>query len=204
MYGSWDIECDRYNFLSFWAISYPFTPPPPNNPENQNFVKIKNTWRYHHFTKVYLKWQSYNIWFQWYEVQQDFFCHFGPYFCPFTPLTNQKIKMLKKWRKKHLEISSFYTNVTKILIILYCSWDMVHDGFNSYFSFWAIFWPLTPLTAQKLKISQKWKKKNTWRYHHFTKVYQKSWSYAILFLRYDMWWDVIAIFLFRTLGTHGM
>ena len=117
---------------------------PPNNPENQNFVKIKNTWRYHHFTKVYLKWQSYNIWFQWYEVQQDFFCHFGPYFCPFTPLTNQKIKMLKKWRKKHLEISSFYTNVTKILIILYCSWDMVHDASNSYFSFWAIFWPLTP------------------------------------------------------------
>ena len=23
-----------------------------------------------------------------------------------------------------------------------------------------------------------------WRYHHFTQVYQKSWSYAILFLRY--------------------
>ena len=89
----------------------------------------------------------------------EFFLSFWAIFLPFYPTNKPKIKMLKKWRKKHLEISSFYTNVTKILIILYCSWDMVHDGFNSYFSFWAIFWPLTPLTAQKLKISQKWKKK---------------------------------------------
>ena len=88
-----------------------------------------------------------------------FFLSFWAIFLPFYPTNKPKIKMLKKWRKKHLEISSFYTNVTKILIILYCSWDMVHDGFNSYFSFWAIFWLLTPLTAQKLKISQKWKKK---------------------------------------------
>ena len=28
------------------------------------------------------------------------------------------------------------------------------------------------------------KTKNTWIYHHFTKVYQRSLSYAILFLRY--------------------
>ena len=25
MYGSWDIECDRQNFLSFWNIFCPFT-----------------------------------------------------------------------------------------------------------------------------------------------------------------------------------
>ena len=42
-------------------------------------------------------------------------------FCPFTPvppLTTQRIKILKKW-KKHLEISSFYTSVPKIMIIGY-------------------------------------------------------------------------------------
>ena len=38
--------------------------------------------------------------------------------CPFTPLTTQKIKILKKW-KKHLEISSLYTSVPKIMIIRY-------------------------------------------------------------------------------------
>ena len=35
------------------------------------------------------------------------------------------------------------------------------------------------------------------RYHHFTQVYQKSWSYAILFLRYGTWWIG---FLFFILG----
>ena len=36
--------------------------------------------------------------------------------------------------------------------MLYCSLDMAHDGYNFYFSFWAIFCPFTPLTAQKIKI----------------------------------------------------
>ena len=54
---------------------------------------------------------------------------------------------------------------------LHCSGDMAHDRCN-YFSFWAIFCPFTPLTAGKMKISKKMKKK-PWRYHHFTHVYQK-------------------------------
>ena len=38
MYGSWYIKHGRHNFLSFWAVSCPFT---PNNPENQHFEKMK-------------------------------------------------------------------------------------------------------------------------------------------------------------------
>ena len=38
MYGSWDVEWDRYNFLSLWAI---FVLLPPCNLENKNFVRIK-------------------------------------------------------------------------------------------------------------------------------------------------------------------
>ena len=37
---------------------------------------------------------------------------------------------------------------------------------------------------------------NAWMYHQFTKLYQKSWSYATLFLRYDGMMDVIFIFYF--------
>ena len=39
MYGSWDMEHERQNFLSFWTIFYLLTPPPPatNNPKHQNF-----------------------------------------------------------------------------------------------------------------------------------------------------------------------
>ena len=36
MHGFWYIKHDRQNWLSFWAIFLP-----PNNPENQNFEKMK-------------------------------------------------------------------------------------------------------------------------------------------------------------------
>ena len=36
--------------------------------------------------------------------------------------------------------------------MLYCSWGMVHDRCNCYFSFWAIFCPFTSLIARKIKI----------------------------------------------------
>ena len=39
MYGSWYMERNRHNFLSFWTF-LPFYP--PNNPEDQNFEKMKN------------------------------------------------------------------------------------------------------------------------------------------------------------------
>ena len=52
---------------------------------------------------------------------------------------------------------------------------MAHDVCNYYFSLWAILCPFTPITAQKTKISEN--EKSTWRYHHFTQMYQKSWSY---------------------------
>ena len=41
---------------------------------------------------------------------------------------------------------------------MYGCWDMVRARYNCYFSFWAIFCPFTPLTAQKIKIFKKWKK----------------------------------------------
>ena len=54
--------------------------------------------------------------------------------------------------------------------MLYCSRDMARDG--CYFSFWAIFCPFNPLTAQMMKFFKN--ENNIWIYHHFTKVYLKS------------------------------
>ena len=62
--------------------------------------------------------------------------------------------------------------------MLHCSWDMVCDRCNCYFS-----------------LFQK-NEKNSQRYPYFTQLYQKSWSYAILFLKYDTW----QILLFFILG----
>ena len=43
---------------------------------------------------------------------------------------------------------------------MYGSWDMVCDRCN-YFSFWATFCCFNPVTARKIKILKKWKKKQT-------------------------------------------
>ena len=128
-----------------------------------------NCWRYHHFTHVYQKPQSYEVRFLRYGVRQTEFFVILVYFLPFYPLTTHKIKILKKWKKK-LYMSSFYIWVSKIMII-YASWDMECNR-NNFLSFWAMFWPFTPLLTPKTKI---WKKfgKNAWRFYPFTCVYSQ-------------------------------
>ena len=121
-----------------------------------------------------------------YMVHNGCNCYFSFWaiFCPFTSLTARKIKIYKNW-KKHVEKSSFYNRFPKIMIILlYCCWVMVRDGCN-YFSFWAVFCPFTLLTAQKIKLKKN--EKNTQTYYHFTQVYQKPCSFAIMFLKYGAW-----------------
>ena len=70
--------------------------------------------------------------------------------------------------------------------MLYYSWDMVSNQCNCYCSYWTVFLPFYPPDLPKKENFLK-NEKNAWRYHHFTRVYQKLWSYAILFLRYGMW-----------------
>ena len=76
---------------------------------------------------------------------------------------------------------------------MYGSWDMERDRQNL-FSFWTIFCPFTLLPPPTTPDSPKYEKikkmkklPGDMRHHHFTQVYQKSWSYAILFLRYGTW-----------------
>ena len=98
------------HFLLFWPIFCPCAPL-----RTQIKIKKKNeksTGRYHHFTHVYHKWQSYDVWFLRYGVQWTEFFVILDHFFPFTPITTQKIKTSTKW-KKHLDISSFYTSVSK-------------------------------------------------------------------------------------------
>ena len=72
---------------------------------------------YHHFTKVWYKWQSHDVWFLRYEAWHNFLL-FWIIFCPFTTLATLRPKFSKKW-KTRLEISSFYTSVTKAVIICF-------------------------------------------------------------------------------------
>ena len=101
------------------------------------------------------------------------FCHldhFFPFYLP-PPLKAKKSKFWKNEKKKPRGIAILHKCTKNRDHMLHCYWDTMHDKCN-YFLFWAIFCPLTPLTTQKIKIKKK-NGKNTWRYHHFTHVYQK-------------------------------
>ena len=135
------------------------------------------------FIHVYHKSRSYDVWFLRYEVQQTEFFVILDRFLPIYPpnsRTNENIKNEKKKNPGDIIILHKCTKTHDHR--LYCSWDMAPDVCNFHFSFWAIFCPFTPLTAQKIKFSKQWKK--PWRYHHFTCVYQKLWLDEVWFLRY--------------------
>ena len=70
------------------------------------------------------------------------------------------------------------------------SWCMIPEIWivpHNFFVILGYFLPFYPYNNQKNKNFKK-NEKNIWRYHHFTQVYQRLWSYAILFLRYGTWW----------------
>ena len=187
----WFLKC-KVGQIEIFVILGHFLPfQHPGNLENQIFKIEKNTWRYYHLTHLHHTWKSYDVCFLRYGAwQTEFFVILDSFLCPFTApppprpysLTTQKIKVLKKW-KNFLEILSFYTDVHK--------WQSYDVWFLRYRACWTEFFvilypflPFYPPNNLKNKNFEKLKK-STRRYHHFTMVHQKSWSYAILFLRYD-------------------
>ena len=102
IYGSWNIRCDRQKFLSFWAIFCPFSP--LTTQKIPILTLEKKTWKYYHFTNVHHTWQSYDIWFLRYEVQQIIFCHFGPFFALLPPTNPKNQNFEKKKMSRHIII----------------------------------------------------------------------------------------------------
>ena len=94
MYGSWDMECNGQNFLSFWTIFCPFTH--LTTRKIKIWKNVKNTLRHYHFTHVYHKWQSYDVWFLRYGAWQTEFFVILDNFLPIYPLKTQKIKISKE------------------------------------------------------------------------------------------------------------
>ena len=82
----------------------------PNNMKNQNFEKTKKIPR-DIILHVCATNSNHMIHGSWDMVRsRQNILSIGTILYPFTPLTTQKTKILKKW-KKHLEISSFYSCV---------------------------------------------------------------------------------------------
>ena len=112
-----EIQSGGKIFSSFWAIFCPFTSLTTRK------IKILKKWKKllerssfytcnkNHDLMMYASWDI--------EHDRQNFLSFWASFCPFSPLTTQKIKILKKWKKTPGEISSFYTSVPKIMIRCY-------------------------------------------------------------------------------------
>ena len=82
-------------------------------------------------------------------------------FLPFYPHNSPKNKNFKKMNKKSGDITIFHKCTKNHDHLLACFWDMACDGCNYYFSFGAMFCPFTPVTAQKMKMKKKMKKRKT-------------------------------------------
>ena len=105
IYSSLDIRHNRQNFLSYWAIFCSFNPPlspPPHNPENLTFEKIKKlpgdiiilymcTMNDNHDGRLL----RYGVQRTEWSATDRIFCHFFYHFLHFYPLTIRKIKMRK-------------------------------------------------------------------------------------------------------------
>ena len=119
------------------------------------------------------------IWYMIPEIwstRQNVF-HFGPFLpfytpvCPpfpLSPLPNSPENQNFEKMKKHVEISSFYTSVTKTMILCYVAPEIWHATHVIVIFYFGLFFTLL----------------HAWRYHHFKYVYHKLWLNDVRFLRY--------------------
>ena len=109
------------------------------------------------------------------------FCHFRTFFVLLPHYWPWKLKCWKNV-KKHLEILSFYTCVPLIKII--CTLDMAVPE----------IWSSKEGIILNYFVNFK-KVKKPRRCHHFTEVYKKVWSSAILFQRCGARWISLLFFI---------
>ena len=121
-------------------------------------------------------------------------------------------QLLSFYPSKHLENKNF-ENMKKMpedIIILHMRTIndnhicfLRHEAWQNFLSFWAIFCPVTHNNPKNQNFEKM--KIKIWRYFHFTYLHQKSWSYAILFLRYCTWqtfifhsfWTIFCSFMLK-------
>ena len=136
LYCSLDMTCNELFFILAYFLPFYL----PNSLKNHNLEKVKKTLEissfYNSVPKIMII--CYTVPEIWCVTDVIIF-HFGSFFALFIPLTAQKIKILKTW-KKSLEISLFYICVPKI-IIRWCTvpeiWCMT-DVIVIYY-FWLFF-----------------------------------------------------------------
>ena len=147
LYCSWHMARDGCNCcFSFRAISCPFTSLAAQK------VKISKQWKkpmeissfYTSVPKIMIiRYTVPEIWRMTDVIAIFILGYTFPFFLPNSP-KNENFKTMKK-RLGDIILHKCTKNHDHIL---YCYWDMTRARCNCYFSFWTIFSPFTPLTAQ--------------------------------------------------------
>ena len=109
------------------------------------------------------------------------FCHFGPFFA-LLPLSNQKIKILKKWKNAWR-----YFHFT----LAYHKWQPYHVWFLRYeaqHNFLFILKHFLHLPHQKIKILKTLKKQKNTGYIIILHKYTKNHVHILYCSWDDMWW----------------
>ena len=148
--------------ISFWHLLMNFEKPDKLDFWNNE----KNCWRYHHFTHVYQKPQSYEVWSVRYKVRQDFLSFWAIFF-PFNPpppLKTQKTKILKHFNVIILNLDNKNMITWCMLTQVWRATDIMFCHFRPFFALLLHYWPW------KLKFGKN-VKQNTPRYYPFTLVY---------------------------------
>ena len=150
IYSFWDIECVRLklviisDFLSFYTVLKTWK------------IIILKKWKkiasdiiiLHMCTKnhnhmMYASWKM--------ECNRQKFLSFWTIFCPFTTQLTPKLKIWKKCTKRPRNIILLHMCTINEDHVMYGSSDIRHKK-QSFWSFWVIFCPLTPLTTWIIKI----------------------------------------------------
>ena len=158
-YSSWDTECDRqknerstwrcHHFTQVYQKSRYMLPEiltvtdinfchfgpffalhPPSNPKNRNFENIKKS---QDISSFYMSVpQMTIIWCMAPELwsETEFFVIFELFFCPFIPLTTQKIKILKKMKKILGDTIILQMCIINQSHMMYGSCNIRHDGLS--------------------------------------------------------------------------
>ena len=157
MYASWDMECHRHNFLSFWVIFCPFTPLlMPKIKMWKKYLKIQEILSFYKMCTMNEDHMMYD--FRDIRCNKHSFLVILGHFLLFNPPNNPKNQNFEKIKKKKCKvIIILQLRNTNDNHLMYGSWDMECDRQN-FLWFWDIFYPFTPLTTKKIKILKKYKK----------------------------------------------
>ena len=143
---SYEVWFLRYGvqWTKFFVISDHFLPfYPPNKPKNQNFEKMKKLPRdiiILHRCNINDNHMMYGSWDT--EANRQIFLSFWTIFCPFTSLTNKKIKIWKN-EKTPRDIIILHMCTINDNHMMYGSWDMKHVT-DRIFCHFGLFFALLP------------------------------------------------------------